>query len=89
MPDISLACPKHGDASEAAIQATGTNAMKIDAASITAATAIKTAMLHHLPLMLLRAFIVPPPRFAVGLSAAVQTGCASGYAQRRASDMSS
>jgi len=58
----------------------------IQTASI-AATAIKTAMLRHLPLMLLRAFIMPMPRFAAGLSAAVQTGGASVYAQRRVSDV--
>jgi hypothetical protein len=46
-------------------------------------------MLRHLPLMLLRAFIMPLPLFAVGLSAAVQTGGASVRAQRRASDVSS
>ena len=55
-----------------------------------AATAIKTAVLHHHPRLLLRAFTAPLPLFAVGLSAAVQTGCASVRAQKkRASDVSS
>jgi hypothetical protein len=34
-------------------------------------------MLHPRPWLLLRAFITPLPLFAVGLSAAVQTGGAS------------
>ena len=42
-----------------------------------AATASKTAMLHHLPLLLLRTFIMPLPLFAAGLSAALQTGITS------------
>jgi len=58
-------------------------------ASITAAKAIKTAMLHHRPMMHLRAFIIPLPLFAVGLSAAAQTGGASALLLRRASDVSS
>jgi hypothetical protein len=36
-----------------------------------AVKAIKTAVLHHLSRLLLRACIIPLPRFAVGLSAAV------------------
>jgi hypothetical protein len=36
------------------------------------------------PLMLLLAFIIPLPLFAVGLSAAVQTGCASVHAAKSA-----
>jgi len=61
----------------------------LNAVSITAATAIKTAVLHHLPLVLPRAFTAPLPLFAVGLAAAVQTDCASVRARIRASDVSS
>jgi len=52
----------------------------IDAASITEKKAIKIAMLHHLPGMLLHVFIMPLPLFAVCLSVAVRIGCASVHA---------
>jgi hypothetical protein len=52
-----------------------------------AVKAIKIAMLRHLLRLLLRAFTAPLPRFAIGLSAAVQTGGASVRAQRRASEV--
>ena len=54
-----------------------------------AANMTKTAVLRHRALMLLRAFIVPLPLFAVDLAAAAQTGGASVYAQRRVSNVSS
>jgi hypothetical protein len=53
-------------------------------ANIAAAKAIKIAMLHHFPLMLLRAFAAPLPLCAVGLSVATQSGCASVRLQRGA-----
>jgi hypothetical protein len=61
----------------------------MDAVSITVAKAAKITKLRHRPLMLLREFTAPPPLFAVGLSAALQTGCASVRARKRASDVSS
>ena len=62
------------------------SAGEMQTASI-AATAIKTAMLRHLPRLLLRAFIIPLPLFAIGLSAAAQTGGASMRAAAKSADV--